>query len=143
MYSFQRMKPGQIALLASLCTQEDEENFRQKLLIDKPEHKVGFAFMTGTSDEIKTKLQRCVIGCAFKHQIITRQETAIFTLCQASHQALSHALANNINGDRIRIKIALVSNPRWLAVSIYGETVVYQRLSQELMGFSLCRFSPS
>ena len=53
MYSFQRMKPGQIALLASLCTQEDEDNFRQKLLADKPEHKVGFVFMTGTSDELK------------------------------------------------------------------------------------------
>lgn len=143
MYSFQRMKPGQIALLASLCIQEDEENFRQKLLVDKPEHKVGFAFMTGTSDEIKNKLQRCVIGCAFRHQIITRQESAIFTLCQASNQALTHALANNISGDRIKIKIALVSNPRWLAVSIYGETVVYQRLSHELMGFSLYRFSPS
>lgn len=143
MYAFQRMKPGQIALLASLCTQEDEENFRQKLLEDKPEHKVGFAFMTGTADEIKNKLQRCVIGCAFKHQIITRQESAIFTLCQASHQALTHALANNINGDKIRIKIALVSNPGWLAVSVYGETVVYQRLSHEIMGFSLSRFSPS
>lgn len=56
MYSFQRMKPGQIALLASLCTQEDEDNFRQKLLADKPEHKVGFVFMTGTSDELKNKL---------------------------------------------------------------------------------------
>ncbi|CAM3423242.1 hypothetical protein SB6411_02465 [Klebsiella spallanzanii] len=143
MYSFQRMKPGQIALLASLCIQEDEENFRQKLLVDKPEHKVGFAFMTGTSDEIKNKLQRCVIGCAFRHQIITRQESAIFTLCQASNQALTHALANSISGDRIKIKIALVSNPKWLAVSIYGETVVYQRLSHELMGFSLYRFSPS
>ena len=143
MYSFQRMKPGQIALLASLCTQEDEDNFRQKLLTDKPEHKVGFVFMTGTSDEIKNKLQRCVIGCAFKHQIITRQGPAIFTLCQTSHQALTHALTNNINGDRVRTKIALGSNPKWLAVAIYGETVVYQRLSHELMGFSLSRFSPS
>lgn len=143
MYSFQRMKPGQIALLASLCTQEDEDNFRQKLLADKPEHKVGFVFMTGTSDELKNKLQRCIIGCAFKHQIITCQESAIFTLCQVSHQALTHALANSINGDRMRIKIALVSNPKWLAVAIYGESVVYQRLSHELMGFSLSRFSPS
>mgnify|MGYP002571464930 FL=1 len=138
MYSFQRMKPGQIALLASLCTQEDEDNFRQKLLAE-----VGFVFMTGTSDEIKNKLQRCIIGCAFKHQIITRQESAIFTLCQVSHQALTHALANSINGDRMRIKIALVSNPKWLAVAIYGESVVYQRLSHELTGFSLSRFSPS
>ncbi|HCF8167860.1 TPA: HutP family protein [Klebsiella oxytoca] len=143
MYSFQRMKPGQIALLASLCALEDEEDFRRKLQADKPGHKVGFAFMTGTADEIKNKLQRCVIGCAFKHQIITRQEPAIFTLCQASHQALTHALANNINSERIKIKIALVSNPGWLAVSIYGETVVYQRLSHEIMGFSLSRFSPA
>lgn len=47
------MKPGQIALLASLCALEDEEDFRRKLQADKPEHKVGFAFMTGTADEIK------------------------------------------------------------------------------------------
>ncbi|MEI6934357.1 HutP protein, partial [Klebsiella pneumoniae] len=79
MYSFQRMKPGQIAIQASLCTQEEEEVFRQKLLGDKPEHRIGFAFISGTSDELRNKLQRCVIGCALKNQIITRQESAIFT----------------------------------------------------------------
>lgn len=143
MHAFQRMKPGQIAFLASLCLQEEEEQFRQQLLVDKPEHRVGFAFMTGTSAEIKNKLQRCVVGCALKHQIISRQETAIFTLCHTSHQALMHALANNIADDHLRIKIALVSSPRWLAVSIYGEALVYQRMSHEIMGFGLHRYSPS
>lgn len=143
MYSFQRMKPGQIAFLASLCQQEEEEIFRQKLLVDKPEHRVGFAFITGTASEIKNKLQRCVIGCALKNQIINRQETAIFTLCQTSHQALTHALINTISDDRLRIKIALVSNPHWLAVSIYGEAFIYHRMTHEIMGFCLHRYSPS
>lgn len=143
MYTFQQMKPGQIAVLASLCPQEEEENFRQKLLTDKPGHRVGFAFMTGASGEIKNKLQRCVVGCALKHQIIGRQDTAIFTLCRTSQQALNHALANNIADEHIRIKIALVSNPHWLAVSIYGEAQVYQRMSHEITGFCLHRYSPS
>ena len=120
MYSFQRMKPGQIAIQASLCTQEEEEVFRQKLLGDKPEHRIGFAFISGTSDELRNKLQRCVIGCALKNQIITRQESAIFTLCSLSRQALTHALTNTITGDHIRLKIALVSTSRWLAVAMYG-----------------------
>ena len=102
MYSFQRMKPGQIAIQASLCTQEEEEVFRQKLLGDKPEHRIGFAFISGTSDELRNKLQRCVIGCALKNQIITRQESAIFTLCSLSRQALTHALTNTITGDQDR-----------------------------------------
>jgi len=143
MYSFQRMKPGQIALLASLCTQDEEEHFRQKLLVDKPEHRVGFAFMTGTAGEIKHKLRHCIIGCALKHQIIPRKEAAIFTLCQTGHQALLHALASNTIDDHLRIKIALLSNPHWLAVSVYGEAVIYQRMSHELMGFCLHRYSPS
>lgn len=143
MHAFQQMKPGQIAVLASQCPQEEEENFRLKLLSDKPEHRVGFAFMTGTAEEIKHKLQRCVVGCALKHQIISRQDTAIFTLCRTSQQALAHALANNIADDHIRIKLALVSNPHWLAVSIYGEARVYQRMSHEIMGFCLHRYSPS
>ena len=92
MDSFQRMKPGQIAMQASLCTQEEEEIFRQKLLADKPEHRIGFAFISGTPDELRNKLQRSVIGCALKKQIITRQESAIFTLCSLSRQALTHAL---------------------------------------------------
>lgn len=143
MSSFQRMKPGQIALLASLCTQEEEESFRQQLLTEKPEHRVGFAFMTGTSGEIKNKLQRCVIGCALKNHITPRQDSAIFTLCRTSHLALTNALANNIADDRLRIKIALVSNGSWLAVSIYGETLIYQRMSHEIMGFCLHRYSPA
>jgi hypothetical protein len=54
MYSFQRMKPGQIAMQASLCTQEEEEIFRQKLLADKPEHRIGFAFISGTLTNCET-----------------------------------------------------------------------------------------
>lgn len=111
MDSFHRMKPGQIAMQASLCTQEEEEIFRQKLLADKPEHRIGFAFISGTPDELRNKLQRSVIGCALKNQIITRQESAIFTLCSLSRQALTHALTNTISDDHIRMKIALVSTP--------------------------------
>lgn len=81
MDSFHRMKPGQIAMQASLCTQEEEEIFRQKLLADKPEHRIGFAFISGT--------------------------------------------------------------PRWLAVAMYGEAQVYQRITQEIMGLSLHRYSPA
>ena len=143
MYSFQGMKPGQIALLASLCAQQDEDNFRQKLLIDRPDHHVGFAFLTGTTGEIKNKLQRSVIGCALKQQIIPRQEIAIFSLCQLSNQALNQALENTLSESHIRIKISLISNSRWIAAAIYGEALIYQRMSQEIMGLSLHRFSPS
>jgi malonate transporter MadM subunit len=135
MYSFQRMKPGQIAIQASLCTQEEEEIFRQKLLGDKPEHRIGFAFISGTSDELRNKLQRCVIGCALKNQIITRQESAIFTLCSLSRQALTHALTNTITGDHIRLKIALVSTSRWLAVAMYGEARFISGLLRKSWGF--------
>ena len=143
MDSFQRMKPGQIAMQASLCTQEEEEIFRQKLLADKPEHRIGFAFISGTPDELRNKLQRSVIGCALKNQIITRQESAIFTLCSLSRQALTHALTNTISDDHIRMKIALVSTPRWLAVAMYGEAQVYQRITHEIMGHSQHRYSPA
>lgn len=143
MYSFQRMKPGQIALQASLCTQDEEEIFRQKLLTDKPEHKIGFAFISGTADEIRNKLQRCVIGCALKNQVISRQETAIFTLSEIGRQALTHALKDAASNDRIRIKIAIVSNSRWLAVAMYGEAQIFQYLTHEIMGFSLHRYSPA
>ncbi len=117
--------------------------FRQKLLGDKPEHRIGFAFISGTSDELRNKLQRCVIGCALKNQIITRQESAIFTLCSLSRQALTHALTNTITGDHIRLKIALVSTSRWLAVAMYGEAQVYQRITQEIMGLCLHRYPPA
>lgn len=36
MYSFQRMKPGQIAIQASLCTCEEEEVFRQSYWVINP-----------------------------------------------------------------------------------------------------------
>ncbi len=67
MYSFQRMKPGQIAIQASLCTQEEEEVFRQKLLGDKPEHRIGFAFISGTSDELRKQ------AAALRHRMCVEE----------------------------------------------------------------------
>ncbi|WP_315970349.1 HutP family protein [Escherichia fergusonii] len=78
-----------------------------------------------------------------KQQIIPRQEIAIFSLCQLSNQALNQALENTLSESHIRIKISLISNSRWIAAAIYGEALIYQRMSQEIMGLSLHRFSPS
>ncbi|MEG9311503.1 HutP family protein [Klebsiella pneumoniae] len=60
-----------------------------------------------------------------------------------SRQALTHALTNTITGDHIRLKIALVSTSRWLAVAMYGEAQVYQRITQEIMGLCLHRYPPA
>ncbi|WP_227630968.1 HutP family protein [Klebsiella pneumoniae] len=48
-----------------------------------------------------------------------------------------------MTGDHIRLKIALVSTSRWLAVAMYGEAQVYQRITQEIMGLCLHRYPPA
>ncbi|CNH52377.1 HutP [Yersinia frederiksenii] len=137
MHNFSGLKPGHVSLLAALCIQDDEASFLQTLHSELPEYRAGFTFLTGTPEELRKKLQRCILGCAFKNMVISKKESEIFSLLRASQQALNNALINGMEEGHIKLKVGMVSNGQWLSVALYGEIIYYPRLSHEVIGFGL------
>ncbi len=126
---------GKAAIMASL-TDENEEPEIKRLLSNSP-FKLAITFVSGLSNEIRGTFVKSVINCALQNEIIQKSPGQIHAVVHAALDAFTgvvHAVPADAS---LKIKVAIVTDHKWVAVAVYGDSAFFHMTNHERSGLGV------
>jgi hut operon positive regulator len=133
-FSFKRT--GKIATLAALTDEEEEKKIKQELASD-PHYRLAITVVSGISSEVKQNFVKSIIGCALQNNIIVKSSGNIHAVVHAALDALNGVVHQVPADSSLKLKVAIVSDGKWIAVAIYGDSAFYPMTNHERSSMSM------
>ena len=133
-FSFKRT--GKIATLAALTDEEEEKKIKQELASD-PHYRLAITVVSGISSEVKQNFVESIIGCALQNNIIVKSSGNIHAVVHAALDALNGVVHQVPADSSLKLKVAIVSDGKWIAVAIYGDSAFYPMTNHERSSMSM------
>ena len=122
---------GKLALMAAMTNPNEELLLKECLDSIAPQFKLAITFISGLSSEIRKSFVRSVIACALENSIIKKTETTIHGLMHAALEAFEHVFSNIPAEASLKMKVAITTNEKWIAVAIYGDSAISNHTNHE------------
>lgn len=90
-----------------------------------------------TKRDFQEKASRAVFGAAMNAGLIGKVPNEIHALLHAAEEAKRGAIINTSSEANLAVKIAIVRNPRWIAVAVFGESAIHPMTSHERCGLGV------
>ncbi|AEM79151.1 HutP family protein [Thermoanaerobacter wiegelii] len=124
------------AIVLSLSSNREEEEEIKKLLLEKG-YKCAVTELGGKSSEFNEKIVSAVVGAALNNNVIEKNPTSMHALLHATIEAvksLSLTLPLDVS---LMMKIAVVADNSWIAVSMFGKSALHPLTNHERLGFGI------
>lgn len=121
-------------LLALTRTLEDEAQAKQLL------KECGYRFVvtevggSTAAGEFQARSTKAVLGAAMNSQLLPKSQTNWHALLHATDEARRGMLVNVASSVSLAVKVALVSDTRWVAVAMFGESAIHPLTGHERAG---------
>lgn len=137
-FSFTRT--GKLASLAALTDDEEEKRLKEELAHDI-RYRVAITFISGLTSDIKENFVKSIIGCALQNDVIVKSSGNVHAVIHAALDALDGVVHNVPADSSLKMKVAIVSDGKWIAVAIYGDSAFYPMTNHERAGMSMMHLS--
>lgn len=129
---------GTAAMLLALTRNMQDEEYAKKMIGE-----LGFRYVVtevgGNSvlSEFQTKTTKAVIGAALNSGIIAKSPTNYHALLHATEEAKRGIMVNVASSASLAVKIAIVRDDHWIAVSLFGESALHPVTGHERAGLGV------
>lgn len=127
---------GKVAITAAITTREEEEFFKQ-YVADKLNFRMAITFVSGARTDVVKSFVKSIIACALQGKVIRNQNTEIHGVIHAGLECLNCISSVGSSESSLKLKIAIVSDGRWVAVAAHGESAFHPDTNHERMGFGI------
>ncbi|RAI42572.1 HutP family protein [Rhodoplanes roseus] len=127
---------GKLALITAMSNDDEETHI--KTLVGQEHHlKLTVTYVSGRKGDIEKVFVRSLIGAALKAETITEKAGPIHAVVHAGLEAwhgLTHAV---VDSSSLKVKVAIVSDGKWVAIAAYGDSAMHQLTNHERIGFGV------
>ena len=90
-----------------------------------------------TKGEYQERVSKAVLGAALNAGLIEKESNEIHALLHAAEEAKRGTMVNVASEAHLAVKIAIVRQPKWIAVAIFGESAIHPMTSHERCGLGI------
>ena len=90
-----------------------------------------------TRRDFQEKVSRAVFGAALNAGLIEKEPHEVHALIHAAEEAKHGAIVNTSSESNLAVKIAIVREPHWLAVAMFGELAIHPITSHQRCGLGV------
>lgn len=127
------------AILLALTETREEEEKLKKSLMENHSLRCGVTELGGTVANLQHtgKLTNTVMATAFNTGVIPKEDRKIHALIHATLEASNSIFIHTNSNASFALKIGLVTDSQWLAVSIYGRSSLHPLLEHARVGLGV------
>ena len=125
---------GKLALITAMSSDDEEIRIKDSLKGD-PHVRLTVTYVSGRKGDIERVFVRSLIGAALKADTVQERAGPIHAIIHAGLEAwhgLTHAV---VDSSSLKIKVAIVSDGKWLVIAAYGDSAMHQLTNHERIGF--------
>lgn len=122
--------------LAMAQSLEEENEIKQ----DYINHGIKFVVTEvggSTQRDFQDKATRSIIGAALNMGLIEKCPHEIHALIHACEEAKRGIMVNSTSESNLALKIAIVRQPRWICVAMFGESAIHALSGHERCGMGI------
>jgi hut operon positive regulator len=127
---------GKIAIMAAISSRGEEDVFKD-MLSAMPGIKLAVTFIAGLRTEVGKTFIKSIVNSALQANVVAKTSSGVHAVIHASIEASQGLLFNSLAETSVKYKVAIVSNGRWVAVAVYGESAFLPETNHERMGFGV------
>lgn len=131
------MTIGRAAVLLSVSSSREEETALKEYFEKKTGYRCAVTEVGGKTGEFKEKIIHSVIGAALNCGVIDKESKQVHALLHATMEAENGILVDSVVNVNLAVKIGIVSDDDWIAVSMFGQSGAHFLTSHERAGFGL------
>ncbi|MDC7784979.1 HutP family protein [Rhodoplanes sp. TEM] len=127
---------GKLAMIAAMSSDDEEIRIKEQVAAD---HRVRLTvtYVSGRKGDIERVFVRSLIGAALKADTVQERAGAIHAVIHAGLEAW-HGLTNAVvDSSSLKIKVAIVSDGKWVAIAAYGDSAMHQLTNHERIGLGV------
>ena len=127
---------GKIALVAAMSGDDEEERIKEEIG-RLGLYRLTLTYVSGRKSDIETMFVRSLVGAALKGNVIAETSGSIHAVVHAGMEAW-HAMTDAVVGSSsLKIKVAIVSDRKWVAIAAYGDSAMHRLTNHERVGFGM------
>lgn len=134
---FQSNGVGYYAMRLAMTRTIAEENEMKQTYLSSGMKVVVTEVGGNTKKDFQDKVGRAVLGAAMNAGLIAKLPYEIHALLHAAEEAKRGAIMNITSDANLAVKIAIVRNPHWIAVAIFGDSAIHPMTSHERCGLGI------
>lgn len=115
---------GKTALIAAMTSQAEEADLKARMDTLAPGMKVAITFISGMTTEVKRRFVQAVITCSVQNEIIRKEKEPVHAVMHAALEAFDHISSHIPAEASLKMKVAVVTDGKWVAVAIYGDSAI-------------------
>lgn len=115
---------GKTALIAAMTSQAEEAALKERIAAIAPGMKIAITFVSGMTTEVKRRFVQAVITCSVQNEIIRKEKEPVHAVMHAALEAFDHICSHIPAEASLKMKVAVVSDGKWVAVAIYGDSAI-------------------
>lgn len=123
-YDVDNFDIGRWALLLAMSISREQESIIKQTLSEL-RYKFCITEVGGERAEFNKKLYKSVIGAALNNNIVVKCSNEVHALLHATEEAKKGFLFKEVDSLNIAVKVSIVREEHWLAVSMYGNSAMH------------------
>ncbi len=117
----QTTRIGKAAMLAAM-SDEHEERLLKESLANRTDIKMAITFVSGMSNKINETYIKSIVNAALAGEVIKKTPGQLHAVLHASLEAFHAMTLGTTVFTSIKMKVAIVTNYKWVAVAVYGDS---------------------
>ena len=127
---------GKLALITAMSNDAEEAHIKE--VVAREAHlKLTVTYVSGRKGDIEKVFVRSLIGAALKAETIHERSGEIHAVIHAGLEAWHSLTDAVVDSSSLKIKVAIVSDGRWVAIGAYGDSAMHHLTNHERMGFGV------
>jgi len=127
---------GKYAIIAAISSREEEEEFK-KYISENTRLKISVTFVSGIQSDVSKSFVRSLVTCALHGHVVQHQHNHIHAVIHAGLECLKGVTSDVAAETSLKLKVAIVSDGRWVAIAAHGESAFHPETNHERMGFGV------
>ncbi len=127
---------GKVAILAAISSREEEEEFKN-YLAENTSFKIAVTFVSGVRTDVSKNFVKSLVSCALQGGVVHRRHNQIHAVIHAGLECLKGVSSGEAAESSLKLKVAIVTDGKWLAVAAHGESAFHPETNHERMGFGV------
>lgn len=128
---------GKLALILAMSDTEAEETQVKAFINSIPEHRAAVTFITGMSDKISPSYIKAIVNTVLSTGILNKTSGQLHAVIHASLEAFNSMIVQPIVNSSLKMKVSIVVNKNWIAVSAYGYSAFSLYTNHERAGLGI------
>ncbi|MTI16844.1 transcriptional regulator [Rhodobacteraceae bacterium RKSG542] len=126
-------KIGKVALMAAMTSKEEEGEFKA-WLAQTQEYKIGITVVSGCKSQVSKSFVKSMINCAVQNEVIHHCTGHIHAAIHAGLECLKGLTSDVAAESSLKLKVAVVSDKKWICVVAYGVSAYHPLTNHERVG---------